>query len=220
VSTKDASRIQCELKKKVCLKRRLRAIRCVAGADVGYLRGKAVGAVVVLEFPGLETLEKKFFVSEVAFPYIPGLLSFREAPALLGALALVECEPDVILFDGQGIAHPRRMGIATHLGLLLEKPTIGCAKSLLIGEYLPPREREGSCTLLKDKGEVIGAAVRTGRERKPVFVSPGDGIDLMTSIQIVLECTGQHRLPEPLRQAHLLANEIKEGLRGAIKRRI
>jgi len=187
---------------------------------VGYLRGKAVGAVVVLEFPGLETLEKKFFVSEVAFPYIPGLLSFREAPALLGALALVECEPDIILFDGQGIAHPRRMGIATHLGLLLEKPTIGCAKSLLIGEYLPPREGEGSYTLLKDKGEVIGAAVRTRKERKPVFVSPGDGIDLMTSIQIVLECTGQHRLPEPLRQAHLLANEIKETLRGAIKRRI
>ncbi len=220
MSRKEASQIQCELRKRIRLRKRLPAIRKVAGGDVGYLGGKAVSAVVVMEFPGLETLEKKFFVSEVAFPYIPGLLSFREGPALLGALALVECEPDVILFDGQGIAHPRRMGIATHLGLLLEKPTIGCAKSLLIGEYLPPREEKGSHSLLKDKGEVIGAAVRTGRERKPVFVSPGDGIDLRASIQIVLQCTEQHRLPEPLRQAHLLANEIKEGLRGAIKRHL
>lgn len=212
MNRKEASQIQCELRKRIRLRRRPRAIRCVAGADVGYLKGKAVGGVVVLELPGLETLEKKFFVSETAFPYIPGLLSFREAPPLLGALAVVECEPDVILFDGQGIAHPRRMGIATHLGLLLKTPTIGCAKSLLIGEYLPPADREGSYSLLKDKGEVIGAAVRTKKQRKPVFVSPGDGIDLAGAIQIVLQCTGRHRLPEPLRQAHLLVNETKKGL--------
>lgn len=161
-------------------------------------------------FPRLEILEKKFFVSQVVFPYIPGLLSFREAPLLLGALAKIKREPDIILFDGQGIAHPRRMGIATHLGLFLEKPTIGCAKSLLVGKYLHPGGRKGSYSLLEDKGEVIGAAVRTRKEKKPVFVSPGDGIDLMTSIEIVLRCTGRYRLPEPLRQAHLLVKEIRE----------
>lgn len=168
-------------------------------------------------FPRLEILEKKFFVSQVVFPYIPGLLSFREAPPLLGALAKIRREPDIILFDGQGTAHPRRMGIATHLGLFLEKPTIGCAKSLLVGKYLPPGGEKGSYSLLEDKGEVIGAVVRTRKEKKPVFVSPGDGIDLMTSIEIVLRCTGRYRLPEPLRQAHLFAKEIREKFEGEIK---
>ena len=178
---------------------------------MGYSEGKAIGGVVVLQCPGLEIVEKKFFVSEVVFPYIPGLLSFREAPALLGALAKIREEPDIILFDGQGIAHPRRMGIATHLGLFLEKPTIGCAKSRLVGKYLPPGEERESYSLLEDKGEVIGAAVRTREGKKPVFVSPGDGIDLMASIQVVLQCTGEYRLPEPLRQAHLFVKEIREG---------
>ena len=166
--------------------------------------------MVVLGFPRLEILEKKFFVCQVDFPYIPGLLSFREAPPLLGALAKIRREPDIILFDGQGIAHPRRMGIATHLGLFLEKPTIGCAKSLLVGKYLPPGGEQGSYSPLTDKGQVIGAVVRTRREKKPVFVSPGDRIDLMASIEIVLQCTGKYRLPEPLRQAHLLVKEIRE----------
>jgi len=217
VSPKEAVQIQCQLKKRISLNNKFGDIRKVAGADVSYFEGRAIGGVVVLGFPGLGILEKKFFVCQVDLPYIPGLLSFREAPPLLGALAKIRREPDIILFDGQGIAHPRRMGIATHLGLFLEKPTIGCAKSLLVGKYLPPGGEQGSYSLLEDKGEVIGAAVRTRKEKKPVFVSPGDRIDLMTSIEIVLQCTGRYRLPEPLRQAHLLVKEIREKFEGEIK---
>lgn len=209
VTPKEAAEIQLKLKPRVCLNNSFDKIKKIAGADVSYSGNKAIGGVVVFEFPHLKPVEKQFFISSLEFLYIPGLLTFREGPALLGALEKIRNEPDLILFDGQGTLHPKRMGIATHLGLLLNIPTIGCAKSKLIGEYSLPGEEKGSYTLIKDKEEIIGAAVRTKRRVKPVFISPGNKINLATSIEIVLECIRKYRLPEPLREAHLLVGAIK-----------
>ena len=212
VNQRKAINIQLQLKKKVSLGKNFSKIEKIAGADVSYYRDKAIAGIVVLEFPYLKIIERKFFIYTVKFPYIPGLLAFREGPALLGAFERIRIEPDVIIFDGQGIAHPRRMGIATHIGLFLDKPTIGCAKSRLSGNYSSLGKERGSYSLLKDKQEVIGAVVRTKGEVKPIFVSPGNKIDLDTSIKIVLKCTGKYRLPEPIREAHIFVNRISKYL--------
>jgi deoxyribonuclease V len=138
---------------------------------------------------------------KLTFPYLPGLLAFREAPVLLAALALLATEPDLLLFDGQGIAHGRRMGIATHMGILLNKPTIGCAKSRLVGTFEEPGTDRGSYKPLVHAGETVGAVVRTRRGVKPIFVSPGTGISLRTAIQIVVQCLDGYRIPKPTREA-------------------
>lgn len=210
VNREEAIRIQYTLRKKLSLRKKLGSIDIIAGADVAYRKGKAIAGVVVLEFPGLKLIEKQYTISPVTFPYIPGLLSFREGPALLRAFQKIRIEPDVILFDGQGIAHPRRMGIATHLGLFLDRPTIGCAKSILVGDYTIPDDCKGKYCLLKENGEVIGAALRTKEGVKPVFVSPGNMIDLLSAIRIVLECAGQYRMPEPIRQTHAFVTKISK----------
>jgi len=137
-----------------------------------------IAGVVIFKFPNLKTIERQSFISTVNFPYIPGLLTFREGPSLLAAFKKIKNDPDIILFDGQGIAHPRRMGIATHLGLFLDKPTIGCAKSKLSGKYTSVGEEKGDYTLLKEGKEVLGAVLRTRRKVKPIFISPGYKIDL------------------------------------------
>jgi len=137
-----------------------------------------IAGVVIFKFPNLKTIERQSFISTVNFPYIPGLLTFREGPSLLAAFKKIKNDPDIILFDGQGIAHPRRMGIATHLGLFLDKPTIGCAKSKLSGKYTSVGEGKGDYTLLKEGKEVLGAVLRTRRKVKPIFISPGYKIDL------------------------------------------
>ncbi|GAI44946.1 unnamed protein product, partial [marine sediment metagenome] len=184
----------------------------IAGADVSYYQNKMIAGVIIFEFPNLKIIEKQSFISPVNFPYIPGFLTFREGPSLLETFKKIKNEPDVILFDGQGIAHPRRMGIATHLGLFLNKPTIGCAKSRLSGEYIPVGEEKGDYALLKEGEEVLGAVLRTRRKVKPIFVSPGNKIDLPNSIEIVLKCIVKYRLPLPVREAHIFVNQIRNNL--------
>jgi len=184
----------------------------VAGADVSYYQNKMIAGVIVFEFPNLKVIERQFFIFPINLPYIPGLLTFREGPSLLEAFKKIKITPDVILFDGQGIAHPRRMGIATHLGLFLDRPTIGCAKSRLSGEYTSVGEEKGDYALLKEGEEILGAVLRTRRRVKPIFVSPGHKIDLPNSIEIILKCIVKYRLPVPVREAHIFVNKIRNDL--------
>lgn len=181
--------------------------RFIAGIDISVGRGQAMarGAVVVLSYPGLEMVAKSVVEGSLDFPYIPGLLSFRELPLALEAFRRLEIAPDLILVDGQGLAHPRRLGIACHLGLFLDRPTIGCAKSRLCGTHQEPGARAGDRAWLVDGGEVIGAALRTRAGVKPVYVSIGHKIDLDAAIGWVLRCLGGYRLPEPTRLAHQAA---------------
>ena len=179
----------------------------IAGVDiaVGRAQGMATGAVVVLSYPELRLVETRIVNGRLDFPYIPGLLSFRESPLTLAACERLSITPDLILVDGQGIAHPRRMGLASHLGLFLDTPTIGCAKSLLCGRHEVPGEKPGSYAEVMDEGETIGVALRTKLGTKPVYVSIGHKIDLQTARHWVLECCRGYRLPEPTRLAHLAA---------------
>ena len=209
VNPKVAIQIQQELKEKIQLKKSFNRIKRIAGADVSYFKNEMIAGAIIFEFPTLKTIEKQSFVSPVNFPYIPGLLTFREGPSLLSAFKKIKTEPDIILFDGQGIAHPRRMGIATHLGLFLNKPTIGCAKSRLCGRYSNVGEKKGEYALLKENNEILGAVLRTREKVKPIFVSPGYKIDLVNSIDIVLKCSVKYRLPLPVREAHIFVNQIR-----------
>jgi len=179
----------------------------IAGVDMsaGKAQGMATAAVVVLNYPELKVVETKVAQGKLDFPYIPGLLSFRESPLILVACERLSITPDLILIDGQGIAHPRRMGLASHLGLFLDTPTIGCAKSLLCGTHEVFGEKPGSYAEVIDEGETIGAALRTKLGVKPVYVSIGHKVDLQTAIYWVLECCRGYRLPEPTRLAHLAA---------------
>jgi len=157
-------------------------------------------------------LEDTCAVTDMTFPYIPGFLSFREGPAIIEALHMLKIKPHVILFDGQGIAHPKRMGIASHIGVILNIPTIGCAKSRLVGEYKEPGTSKGKISSLKYQGKIVGAVVRTKDDIRPLFVSPGHLIDLKSSIEIVLGCTTKYRISELLRRADFLSKKIKRAL--------
>ena len=181
--------------------------RFIAGMDISVSKaqGIAIGAVVVLNYPELRLVETKVVNGKLDFPYIPGLLSFRESPLTLAACERLTITPDLILVDGQGIAHPRRLGLASHLGLFLNTPTIGCAKSLLCGQHEVPGEKPGSYAEVVDRGEVIGAVLRTNLGVKPIYVSIGHKVDLQAAIYWVLECCRGYRLPEPTRLAHLAA---------------
>jgi len=211
VSPEKARKIQQKLRDKVGLRspfRSISQIRFIAGCDVGYdeKRRRAYGSVVLLTFPELKLVEKRGVMqaSERIFPYLPGLLTFREGPVLIAALKRLERSPDIIIFDGQGIAHPVRFGLATHMGLLLGLPTIGCGKSILYGHYEEPVNLKGAHTFLKDeRGELIGVALRTKRNVKPVFVSQGYRIALDQALDIILTCCRREKIPEPLRLAHL-----------------
>jgi deoxyribonuclease V len=210
VDVRRAVEIQQRLRRRLSLKDGLvfRNIRWIAGADVAYAnRGGAIfGAVVLLSFPQLVVVEEVQVKGTVEFPYVPSLLSFREGPILLEAVSLLRHRPDVILFDAQGIAHPRGFGLASHLGLLLGLPSVGCAKTRLIGEYKPPGRGRGSFSWLWFEGRNVGAVVRTRADVKPLFVSPGDKITTQTAVRLVLAACGGYRLPEPIRRAHQLAN--------------
>lgn len=183
----------------------------VAGADVSYNRFSPTfyAAVVLLRRRDWAVVEVASAVAESTFPYVPGLLSFREAPVLLQALARLKGRPDVVMVDGQGIAHPRRLGIASHLGLWLNVPTVGCAKSRLTGTHDDPGPAAGATAPLTDRGDVIGRAVRTKVRTKPLYVSPGHRIDLDSAVKLVLDACRGYRLPEPTRQAHLHVNEVR-----------
>lgn len=183
------------------------AIQQVAGIDNGYVKGDVgftgYAAAVGFTFPALEPAEPVFAEQPVAFPYVPGFLTFREGPAMLDALLRLDPEPDVILVDGHGYAHPRRLGIATHLGVVLDQPTIGCAKSVLTGRFDEPANEFSAHTPLIDRGEVVGYAVRTRLDHAPLFVSPGHNISLETALAVVLACCRENEyLPLPTQAAH------------------
>jgi deoxyribonuclease V len=213
VTYKEAVKIQNDLKDKVSLKKIDKRIKYVAGLDVSYAKGSNImwAGVVVLDFPSLNKAEERWSQKKVSFPYIPGLLSFREIPALIDALRKMEIEPDLIFCDGQGIAHPRGLGLASHLGILLNKSTIGCAKSPLVGTYNQVGERKGNYAYLMHQNRIIGAVVRTRSKVKPIFVSPGYGVMVNDCVKFVLETCSKYRIPEPTRQAHLLVNSVRSG---------
>ena len=207
VSIAQAMGIQMRLATQVSKNNEVSKPRFIAGVDISVDKagGMATGAVVVLNYPELELVEAKVVYGKVGFPYVPGLLSFRESPLILSACEELSLAPDLVLVDGQGIAHPRRMGLASHLGLLLNTPTIGCAKSRLCGNHEMPGVEPGSYAELVDRGEVIGAVLRTRHGVEPVYVSIGHRVDLQTAIRWVMECCRGYRLPEPTRLAHLAA---------------
>lgn len=182
-------------------------VRTVAGIDASYGEvGQA--AIVVFSFPKLEIIDQATATRESVFPYMPGLLSFREGPVVLDAMAKLKQQPDLLIFDGQGYAHPRRFGLACHLGLFLDRPSIGCAKTRFIGTYEQPGPNKGDCSPLLDQGETIGMVVRTRADTNPLFVSVGHKIDLPTAVEAVLRCVRGYRLPETTRAADHLAGII------------
>lgn len=184
------------------------AIKLVAGVDVSVKENVSQAAVVILTYPDLQVIETVLVQQPTPFPYIPGLLSYREGPVLEAAFARLEHEPDVFIFDGMGIMHPRRIGIASHMGVWLQKPTIGCGKTFFLGQYDEPPQERGAWSLLRDKGQVIGAVLRTRQGVKPVYISPGHLADLPTSLDLIMRCTPKYRLPEPIRQAHNAAGRF------------
>jgi deoxyribonuclease V len=207
VSVARAKEIQLSLARRVVPENAVINPRFVAGIDISApdARGVARGAVVVLRYPEFSMVEMKVVEGKITFPYIPGLLSFRESPLILAACEKLDSVPDLILIDGQGIAHPRRIGLASHVGLFLDLPTIGCAKSILCGRHQPVGEEVGSHAELLDNGELIGAALRTKSGVKPIYISVGHKIDLASALQWVIKCCRGYRLPEPTRLAHLAA---------------
>lgn len=211
VSPKEAAQIQKELAKRIVLEDIPGKIEMVAGADASFSPSGKVsyGAVVILSFPELIPIEQVRVKAPIKFPYVPGLFTFREGPVLLEAFERIKKEPDLIVFGGQGIAHPRKMGLATHMGILLDKPSIGCAKTHLWGRFNESvGEEKGSYTLLREKnGDVLGAALRTRSNVKPVFISPGHKMTLERSIDLILKLCPKFRLPEPLRLAHTLSKK-------------
>ncbi len=209
---REAVELQEELRSQLVFEDLPKRIGRVAGTDVSCSnRSRTVWAgVVVMSYPQLEKVEERWVRGRSDFPYIPGLLSFREIPLILEAIEKIRAEPDLFLCDGQGIAHPRGMGLASHLGLLIQKPTIGCAKSRLVGEFSEVGQERGNHSLLFYKGREIGAVVRTRRGVKPLFVSPGYRVTLKDAIRMVLACGSGYRVPEPVRLAHLLVNRLRE----------
>ncbi len=207
LSTDEAKDLQSWLAERVIRETTFdpESVRTVAGVDVGFPEGKTRAAGVVLSLPDLEPVDYARAETEISFPYVPGLLTFREGPAVLAALEQLDTWPDLFLFDGQGIAHPLRIGLAAHMGVLLDRPSIGCAKSRLTGEYEEPGNKVGDWSPLKDGEETIGAVLRTRKNVKPVFVSIGHRVDLETAIAFVLRCGRGYRLPETTRWAHKVA---------------
>jgi deoxyribonuclease V len=217
VSVGQARGIQLDLAKMVSAENRVVNPRLIAGIDISApdAQGVARGAVVVLSYPELDIVEMKEARSKIGFPYVPGLLSFREGPLILAACQKLGSVPDLVLIDGQGIAHPRRFGLASHVGLLLDLPTVGCAKSILCGQHESLGWEAGSQAELLDKGELIGAALRTKSGVKPIYVSVGHNIDLVSALEWVMKCCRGYRLPEPTRLAHLAAGGMLTGNQAA-----
>ncbi len=230
VTVPEATAIQKALRSSVRLKPLLRPPRTIAGADISFSRYSDIfsACVVVLSLPDFAEVERSFVQMQVSFPYVPGYLSFREVPALAEAYAKLRTKPDVVMMDGHGIAHPRRLGVATHLGLVLDVPTFGCAKSLLYGAGEEPGIQKGSVSYLYSKpargrsasggkplSELLGAYVRTKDRVKPVIVSPGHRITLDESVALTLAASRNHRIPEPTRRAHDLVNKFRRGEIGA-----
>ena len=209
VSPSEAMEIQQQLRSRVSTERTFSQVNTMAGVDVSIKGEVARAAIVVLSYPELTPLDYSLAEAPAEFPYIPGLLAFREAPAVLAALEKLKMEADLFIFDAQGLAHPRRMGLATHLGVIIDRPSIGCAKSRLCGSHHEPGPERGSYTYLYDGNEIIGAVVRTQTGVSPLYVSIGHKVDLPTAIEYVLGCCTNYRLPETTRYAHRVAGGEK-----------
>lgn len=207
----EAKKLQVRLREKVRVAPLRKKPRYVAGVDAAFSNDRVFAAVCLFLFPELTLIEQRFAVRNLSFPYVPGFLSFREGPAIMAALDLLSCRPDLVLVDGQGIAHPLGIGIASFIGVMTGIPTIGCAKSRLIGEYVEPAKKKGNWSPLTVENNVIGAVLRSRDNTRPLFVSPGHKTDLDTAIRIALDCTGYYRIPEPLRCADMLSKKIRIG---------
>ncbi len=213
----DAVALQQRLRAQIRLEALAEPPQTIAGCDISFNKFEETvyAGIVVLRLDTLETIEEVGVISTATFPYVPGLLSFREIPSLLEAWQKLKTEPDVVMFDGQGIAHPRRIGIASHGGLFLDRPTFGCAKSVLVGKYDEPAPDRGSWSPMLHYRDVVGAALRTKNKVNPVYVSAGHLIDLETAIDLTLRCDGGYRIPEPTRRTHNLVNALRRGERVA-----
>lgn len=206
ITTNEAISIQKNLRTKVITDSNPSKVSLVAGVDLGIEGDMVSGAVVVVKYPSLEPVEEKTAMKKAIFPYVPGLLAFREIPAILEAITKLTSIPDVFLVDGQGIAHPRRFGIASHLGVLLDKPTIGSAKSRLFGTHKKPNPTKGSFEYLLDNDDIIGAVLVTRDNTNPIYVSIGHKVTLKWALDLVLKCAPKYRIPEPIRLADKLAS--------------
>jgi deoxyribonuclease V len=208
VAPKRAVAIQRALAGRVVVRGRIRKLELVAGADLAFspTKDECIAGVVVWDVQAGEIVEQHVVRKPVAFPYVPGLLSFREAPAIVAALRKLKHEPDVFMFDGQGFAHPRRFGLACHVGVWIDRPSLGCAKSLLVGTCRTPGPIRGSSTPLEHDGELLGMALRTRDHVKPVYISVGHRLSLPAAVEIALACTAGYRLPEPTRLADKLVS--------------
>jgi len=211
VSVQEAFAIQEELRDRLVLEDVPDPPESIAGIDVSFTRGSNLvhAAIVVLERDSLEPIETVAATQEPVFPYIPGLLSFREGPVVLQAYERLSREPDLLMFDGQGIAHPRGLGLASHMGVLFDRPSIGCAKSRLVGEFKEPKQKRGSMRTLSYQRRKVGVVLRTKDNTKPLFISPGHRITVETAARLVLEAGRGYRLPEPTRRAHHEAARVK-----------
>lgn len=217
---KNAKNIQQTLKQKVKIAPLIKKPRFIAGVDAAFSNSVVIGVACLYKYPELISIEDAHAVTKVLFPYIPGFLSFREGPVVIKAIKKLKVKPDIVLFDGQGIAHPEKFGIASHIGVLLDITSIGCAKSRLVGDYELPGIKRGQWNSLRYNNEIIGAVLRTRDNIKPIFVSPGHRIDLKNSIEVVLKCILKYRVPEPLRRADHLSKKVKGELKkylGSIK---
>lgn len=211
LEVEEAKKVQTELRKKLILHFPEIDVRRVAGADLAFKGDKAIAVVVVLSFPDLEFLEYESHVEKINYPYIPGLLSFREGPPFLKAWEKVRVEPDIVFFDGQGIAHPRGFGLASHMGMLIEKPSIGVAKSKLFGKYSEPsNEPNSKSPLYSPDGKIMGYVLRTKKNSKPLFISPGYMMDPENAVHFTLKCVTRYRLPEPTRMAHIFTQRLRK----------
>jgi len=211
----EAIALQSRLAQKICLEPLKTAPKLAAGIDCAFTKDKKriIAAVITIEIATFEVIETQWATLPLALPYIPGLLSFREAPACIEAVKKLKTTPDIFLIDGQGIAHPRKLGLASHLGLFLDKPTVGCAKSRLIGTYEPPAKTKGSRSPLYDKNRnIIGSVLRTRTNVKPLFISPGHKCSLDDAVGVTLSLTTKYRLPEPTRTAHQTVSKLKKDI--------
>jgi len=211
LTPREAMRLQESLRERVELEDRFGEIHYVAGADMAFdpATDVAFGGVIVYRLPGLEEVERRVARRKLRFPYVPGLLSFRECPLLLSAFAALKTEPDLILIDGQGYAHPRRLGIACHIGILFDKPTIGCAKSRLVGEHEEPAHSAGSTASLTLDGEQIGVVLRTREGVRPIYVSTGHRVSIESAVRLVKQCGDGFRIPKPTREVDHYVRDLR-----------
>ena len=213
VSPKEAIEIQKRLKQKVRIEPLQKEVKYIGGADISFNRGESTvyATIVVLRLSDLEEVERSLVVGTIDFPYIPGLLSFREVPILWEAWQQLKQKPDVLVLDGHGIAHNRRFGVASHFGILADVPTIGCAKKIFVGTHQELSEEAGNMVGIYDENELLGAVLRSRSKVKPIYISVGHRITLPDALRIMQQCITKYRLPEPTRQAHLIANELRRG---------